>query len=156
MPRPPSTPLGLELTRTARTVGRAFDDALASEGGSLPVWLVMISLKSRRAINQRQLAEAVGIQQATLSHHLNGMVDDGLVTRERDPLNRRSHRVALTDAGEAAFLRLRQAAIAFDRRLRRGLSTEELAQFERTLSRLAENVTDQDAEPVAAAARSDA
>src|SRR6478735_1607876 len=126
MPRPPRTPIGLELNRAARTVGRAFDDALASAGGSLPVWLVMISLKSGRAGNQRQLAEAVGIQQATLSHHLNGMVDDGFVARERNPLNRRSHQVSLTDEGEAAFLRLRDAAIAFDRRLRRGLSIEEL------------------------------
>src|SRR6478609_4100439 len=142
MPRPVRTPIGLELTRTARTVGRAFDDALVEAGGSLPAWLVMISLKSGRATNQRQVAEEVGIQQATLSHHLNGLVHDGLVTRERDPLNRRSHRVALTDAGEATFLRLRDAAIAFDRRLRRGLSTEELAQFEATLGRLADNVAD--------------
>src|SRR3954454_13205638 len=85
MPRPTRTPLGLHLARTARVVGRAFDEALSAVDGSLPVWLILISLKSRQLANQRQLAEAVGIQEATLSHHLNAMVEGGLVIRERDP-----------------------------------------------------------------------
>jgi len=36
----------LHLTKVSRIVSRAFDDALAEAGGSLPVWLVLISLKS--------------------------------------------------------------------------------------------------------------
>jgi len=47
MPRPAHQPLGLHLTRVSRTVSRAFGDTLAAAGGSLPVWLVLISLKSR-------------------------------------------------------------------------------------------------------------
>ena len=50
--------------------------------------------------------------------------------------------VELTDAGEAAFLRLREAAIAFDRKLRRGVSADEAATLEHVLSRLAANVAD--------------
>src|SRR4051812_40224422 len=118
MPRPTRIPIGLQLTRTSKVVSRAFDDALAAAGGSLPVWLVLLSLKTRQLGNQRELADAVGIQEATLSHHLRAMVGSGLVTRERDPANRRVHQVRLTEAGDAAFLRLRDAAIAFDRRLR--------------------------------------
>ncbi len=38
----------------------------------------------------------------------------GLITRRRDPDNRRIHVVELTAAGEEAFLRLRQAAMACD------------------------------------------
>ena len=55
-------PLGLHLTRVSRTVSRAFGNTLAEAGGSLPVWLVLISLKSRPLASQRELAEAVGIQ----------------------------------------------------------------------------------------------
>jgi DNA-binding MarR family transcriptional regulator len=88
-------------------VSRAFDDALAEAGGSVPVWLVLISLKSQRLRNQRELAAAVGIREATLTHHLNSMDEQGLITRRRDPSNRRVHLVELTDAGEAAFDRLR-------------------------------------------------
>ena len=142
MPRPTRTPIGLQLTRVAKVASRAFDDALAAAGGSLPVWLVLLSIKTRQVTNQRELADAVGIQEATLSHHLRAMVEQGLVTRERDPANRRVHQVRLTDAGEAAFLRLRDTAIAYDARLRTGLSDEDTDTLGRLLGRLERNVLD--------------
>ena len=141
MSRPAHQPLGLHLTRVSRTVSRAFDDALAAAGGSLPVWLVMISLKSGQLASQRKLAEAVGVQGATLTHHLNAMESAGLVTRRRDPENRRLHLVELTPAGDALFLRLRDAATAFDQQLRTGLSQDEASQLEILLTRLRNNVS---------------
>lgn len=140
MPKPARPPIGLQLSRAARSVSRAFDDALADAGGSLPVWLVLISLKSQQPGNQRDLARAVGIKEATLTHHLNAMDARGLVTRRRDPANRRVHQVELTEAGEAMFARLRDAAMAFDQRLRRGLSEDEIASLEALLGRLKANV----------------
>jgi len=141
MPRPASTPIGLHLARTARSVSRAFDKALAQAGGSVPVWLVLISLKTQQLGNQRNLAEEVGIKEATLTHHLNSMEQQGLITRRRDPANRRVHLVELTEAGEAAFQRLRGAAAGFDERLRAGLSGDEVARLADLLSRLEANVT---------------
>lgn len=138
---PDRQPVGMHLARVAREAGRAFDAALAEAGGSLPVWLVLISLKSRQLANQRALADAVGIQEATLTHHLNAMEAKGLLTRRRDPANRRVHVVELTPDGDALFLRLREAATAFDRRLRTGLSAAELERFEAVLDRLLDNVT---------------
>ena len=133
-------PLGLRLTKVSRSVSRAFDDALAQAGGSLPVWLVLISLKSGQLASQRELADAVGIQGATLSHHLNAMESAGLVTRRRDPRNRRLHLVELTPDGDALFSRLREVAFAFDQRLRAGLAEHDVARLEALLDRLHENV----------------
>jgi MarR family transcriptional regulator, transcriptional regulator for hemolysin len=140
VPRPSRPPIGLHLARTAKSVSRAFDDALAEAGGSVPVWLVLISLKTQQVRNQRELAEAVGIREATLTHHLNAMDEQGLITRRRDPANRRVHLVELTEAGEAAFQRMRGAATAFDQQLRAGLSGDEVSQLEALLGRLAANV----------------
>jgi MarR family transcriptional regulator for hemolysin len=131
-------------------VSRAFDDALAAEGGSLPIWLVLLSLKTRPDSNQRELAGAVGIQGATLTHHLNAMEADGLITRRRDPANRRVHQVRLTDQGEALFLRLASAARTHDRRLRAGLDAADLATLERLLDRMRANVTAESPEDAAA------
>jgi MarR family transcriptional regulator for hemolysin len=111
------------------------------------MWLILLSLKTRAVGNQRELAEAVGIQQATLTHHLNAMADSGLLTRERDPGNRRVHIVALSGAGEVAFLRMREAAVAFDKRLRRGLSETEVAALGKLLAHLAINATAVNATP---------
>ena len=141
MSRPAREPLGLHLTKVSRATSRAFDDALAEAGGSLPVWLVLISLKSGQLASQRELAEAVGIQGATLTHHLNAMESAGLVTRRRDPENRRLHLVELTSDGDALFFRLRDAAAAFDERLRTGLSQPDVVQFEELLARLRDNVS---------------
>jgi MarR family transcriptional regulator for hemolysin len=69
------------------------------------------------------------------------MESAGLVTRRRDPANRRLHLVELTPAGDALFLRLRDAAMAFDRRLRAGLSDDDVAQLETLLTRLRDNVS---------------
>jgi MarR family transcriptional regulator, transcriptional regulator for hemolysin len=138
--RPARTPIGLELARAARTVSRAFDDALTAAGGSLPVWLVLLNLKTRQLSSQRDLAEAVGVREATLTYHLNAMDTQGLVTRTRDPANRRTHIVELTPAGEEAFLRLRDAASAFDHRLRTGLTDTDLDGLAVVLRRLASNV----------------
>jgi MarR family transcriptional regulator for hemolysin len=136
---PAQLPIGLHLASAARLVSRAFDQALADAGGSLPVWLVLLNLKIRRPTNQRQLAEAVGVREATLTHHLNAMDTGGLITRRRDTANRRIHVVELTDAGEETFLRLRGAAMAFDRRLRDGITNAELASLQGLLERLARN-----------------
>jgi MarR family transcriptional regulator, transcriptional regulator for hemolysin len=138
--RPASPPIGLQLARAARLISRAFDDALGEADGSMPVWLVLLNLKIRPTANQRDLAEAVGIREATLTHHLNAMETAGLLTRRRDQSNRRIHIVELTDAGEAAFLRLRDAAAAFDRRLRRGITPEQVASLDDLLNRLAGNI----------------
>jgi MarR family transcriptional regulator for hemolysin len=139
--RPLRPPIGRQLASTAKTVSRAFDDALAAVGGSVPVWLVLISLKSQRLRNQRELAAAVGVREATLTHHLNSMDEQGLITRRRDPANRRVHLVEMTDAGEAAFYRLRDAAMDFDQRLRAGLSDDDTNRLADLLGRLETNVT---------------
>ena len=59
----------------------------------------------------------------------------------RVPANRRLHLVELTPAGEVLFLRLRDAATAFDRRLRAGLSEGDVGQLEALLTRLRDNVS---------------
>lgn len=140
--RPVEPPVGLILSRAARIVSRGFDEALGSAGGTLPVWLVLLNLTIRPVANQRELAAAIGLREATLTHHLNAMEEQGLVTRQRDPGNRRIQIVHLTEAGKTAFLRQREAAAAFDRRLRQGLDPEDLVSFRRVLGQLVANAGD--------------
>ncbi len=133
-------PIGLRLSQAARTVGRAFEEALEEAGGTLPTWLILLNLTIGKPANQRELAEAVGIREATLTHHLNALDARGLVTRTRDAGNRRIQVVELTEDGRAAFTRLQQAAFAFDARLRAGLAGADLDQLSDLLGRLTANV----------------
>ena len=143
--RPPSIrPIGLELTRAAKAVNRAFDDALVEAGGTLPMWLVLVSLEGGPPGTQRDLAATVGVEGPTLTHHLNRMEDAGLVVRTRDPHNRRIQHVELTDAGEAMFQRLRRTVTAFDARLRRGVTASEVEFLGGLLKRLQANVASEE------------
>ena len=143
MTNPPSSePIGLHVARVAKSLNRAFEAALADAGGSLPAWLILLSLKSGRWGTQRELAEAIGIRGATLTHHLDGLERDGLVSRRRDPANRRVQVVELTAAGDRLFERLRHAAVEFDARLREGLDDRELERLRDLLGRLGANVDD--------------
>ena len=123
MPPPPGPPateaIGLHLARTAKAMNRALDDALAEAGGSLPVWLILVSLKGRHHGAQRELAGELGIEGPTLTHHLNKM----------------------ESAGDAMFSDLLETVVAFDRRVRTGFTDDEIAALGHALDRLRANVT---------------
>jgi len=131
--------LSLLIGRTAKGLSRAFDDALVAAGGSAPVWQVLLALRSGDHRTQGELAEAIGIRQPTLTHHLDAMERAGLVTRERVAGNRRVQQVGVTELGQRLFLRLRRAASAFDGRLRAGLSDADVATLRGLLAQISEN-----------------
>jgi MarR family transcriptional regulator, transcriptional regulator for hemolysin len=136
----PPAPIGLYVTRSARAIGKAFDEALATQGGSLPSWLVLAACAGGLRDSQRTIAADLGIEGATLTHHLARMENDGLVHRERDPEDRRAVRVELTDKGRDRFSSLLTTVLAFDQQLRDGFTEAELATLRDLLGRLADNV----------------
>jgi MarR family transcriptional regulator for hemolysin len=148
--RPSGPPIGQLLSSVAREAERAFDDALEQVGGSRSTWLILLALTQGTLRNQRHLAATVGIESATLTHHLNAMEEIGLVTRRRDPANRRVHVVELTPAGAAAFQRMRGTVMMFDRQLRAHLGNDEIGQMQRILQQMRANIAAarMDASPV--------
>jgi MarR family transcriptional regulator, transcriptional regulator for hemolysin len=134
-------PVGRHLHWVARVIQRGFNDALEEAGGSLPIWLVLLSIELKDFDTQQELAKAVGIEGPTLTHHLDAMERDELVRRRRDPDNRRAVRVELTPKGRRLFEKLRAAAVAFDEKLRSGLSDGEVAKLRDQLTQMAENVS---------------
>ncbi|HEX9855440.1 MAG TPA: MarR family transcriptional regulator [Acidimicrobiia bacterium] len=136
-------PIGRHLHWVARIVQKAFNDALTEAGGSQPTWLILLMAKREAFHTQQELAQAVGIEGPTLTYHLDALEAQRLITRTREPADRRAIQVSLTPAGEALFDRLFEAAAAFDRRLRRGVSEGEIATVRATLTRFAENAREQ-------------
>ena len=133
-------PIGLYLAQVAKTVRFAFGEALAAEGGSIHTWVILLSLMNEEPPTQSDLAESVGIRGPTLTHHLNAMEKEGLLTRNPLPENRRAHQVSLTAQGIAKFDQLRRVAISFDQKLRGGFSSEDLERLRALLGGLAANV----------------
>jgi MarR family transcriptional regulator, transcriptional regulator for hemolysin len=137
-------PIGLLLAATSKSVGRAFNRALAASGGSIPVWLILNALKDDQRRTQLDLARAVGIEAPTLTRHLDSMEEGGLVQRRRDSHDRRAVQVELTPAGDALHGRLLKAVIGFNRRLRTDLSPDDVETLRRLLHQLQLNVREAD------------
>ncbi len=138
--RPKGVPIGLQLARTSKLVSRAFNDALAGAGGSLPVWLILSALRGERPPSQQRLASAVGIEGPTLTRHLDQLESAGLVRRTPHPDDRRAVQVELTRAGLALHGELLEVVIAFNRRLTADLSETELDAVRTGLAALETNV----------------
>jgi MarR family transcriptional regulator, transcriptional regulator for hemolysin len=138
--KPQGTPIGLQLAHTSKMVSRAFSDALAEAGGSVPMWLILTNLMGESWPAQHRLARALRIEGPTLTRHLDGLEQAGLIARSREPTDRRAVRVELTDAGRAKHAELRRAVIGFNRRLTVGLDETELGELRGLLERLETNV----------------
>lgn len=124
--RTQGVPIGLQLARASKLVSRAFNDALAGAGGSLPIWLILSALRGEPPASQQRLASAVGIEGPTLTRHLDQLESAGLVRRTPHPGDRRAVQVELTPAGLALHGELLEVVIAFNRRLTAGLSEADL------------------------------
>jgi len=101
----------LLLTTATRLVQRRLDDALAPLGMTRAA-VIALKAASPRPMNQEQLAAVVHVQSQTLGRVLTRLEAGGLVTRKRDPHDRRQFQVAITEAGEAALRAAREAESA--------------------------------------------
>jgi MarR family transcriptional regulator for hemolysin len=140
MVRKHGEPVGRTLAQAAKRVSAAFNASLAAEGGSVPAWLILTSLREARWRTQRELAGSLGIVGPTLTRHIDNLERQGWVVRHRAESDRRAVRVEITEAGIEAHGRMREAVIAFDRRLRSGLTRAQLDGLETVMDRLVRNV----------------
>jgi MarR family transcriptional regulator, transcriptional regulator for hemolysin len=138
--RPQGTPIGRKLAMTSKAVSSAFNAALAAEGGSVPMWLILNALKEGRWSAQLDLARSLRIEGPTLTRHLDNMEQSGFVARQPSATDRRAVRVELTEAGEAAHGRMLVAVIAFNRRLQAGLTRDDVSWLDEILTRLEDNL----------------
>ena len=100
MPAPDHRPIGRIFARTAKAVSSAFDARLTEPAVAAGLARPAVAAAPSAGCPARARRN-LGIQGATLTHHLNTLKDAGLLTRRRDPNNRRVHLVELTTDGDA-------------------------------------------------------
>lgn len=132
-------PLGRLLSLTTKVVQAHYDARLAERGASLPTFIVLKHAMERNGVNQRELAEGMGIEAPTLVRHLDRLEHDGLVERQRDPHDRRAIRVRVTPAGRKRFRSLVDVMAASNNELKSLLSPAEERAFARVLTRIREH-----------------
>lgn len=117
--------LGGLLARCGHYLSHHFDSRKGGQDGILAV------ISQNPGITQKELAEALDIQPASVSELLMKLERKGLVLREKDEADRRSTRVRLTEDGQAHLSAPKEETDPFE-----GLSPEEQAQLRSLLEKL--------------------
>jgi DNA-binding MarR family transcriptional regulator len=105
--------------------------ARGERGGSAvsaPRLAALAVLASGGESSLAELAAAAGVKAPTMSRIVEGLVRDGLATRESDPANRRKVRIAATEEGRRRLESGREQRVrALGARLRRLADSEQRA-----------------------------
>lgn len=96
----------IRLWRASHAVEVAANRHLADHGLTTSQFGVLEAVYHVGPLSQRQLAQKILRSSGNLTMVIDNLERDGLVTRERDPQDRRVMRVTLTTEGEALIARM--------------------------------------------------
>ncbi|MYS19868.1 DNA-binding transcriptional regulator, MarR family [Streptomyces sp. DvalAA-14] len=131
------------LGRLNRRMNVAYGRQLVDLGLSNSEWevlkaLVVVGRPYR--LGPGDLAKRLGLTPAAMTHRIDRMVAEGLVTRDRDEANRVRVIVELTDEGREKWLATMRMAAAFEDQLLQDLTSVECAALGEILTRLLRRV----------------
>lgn len=131
------------LGRLNRRMNVAYGRQVAELGISNAEWEVLKSLVlagSPYRMGPGELAKRLGLTPAAMTHRIDRMANEGLVTRDRDETNRVRVIVELTDEGRTKWLEAMRMATNFEEDLLQDLSSEERALLGELLIRVLRRV----------------
>ncbi|WP_119726454.1 MarR family winged helix-turn-helix transcriptional regulator [Thermomonospora amylolytica] len=99
-------------------------------------FVVLDALADQDATSQAELAERLGINRTIMVKLVDRLQEAGYVTRTRNPANRRSYVLSLTDDGRRALADMRRAVSDRDARITAPLTPAERQWLNRLLGRL--------------------
>ncbi|AQA13160.1 MarR family transcriptional regulator [Streptomyces samsunensis] len=131
------------LSRLTRRMNVAYGRQSATLGISNAEWEVLKALVLSGApyrLGPGDLAKRLGLTPAAMTHRIDRMVNEGLVTRERDADNRVRVIVELTSDGREKWMEAMRQATVFEADLLQDLSSEERGALGEMLSRVLRRV----------------
>ncbi|MFJ6616260.1 MarR family winged helix-turn-helix transcriptional regulator [Kitasatospora sp. NPDC091335] len=137
------------LNRVSRRMGVAYDRQLTVLGITSAEWEVLKALVvsgSPYRLGPGELAKRLGLTPAAMTHRIDRMLADGLVTRERDESNRVRVIIELTETGRDKWLESMRMAAVFEEELLQDVPAEDRtvlsSMLERMLRRIEESRPD--------------
>ncbi len=125
------------LHSTGRSWRIGLDRRLKFLGLGQAGWMTIYAVaKAGKPMSQTELANAVGVESATMVTMLDRLVKSGLVERQISASDRRIKLIYLTEAGKALYGKLRAEAEAFRHELLSGLNKADLKQTILLLERI--------------------
>jgi DNA-binding MarR family transcriptional regulator len=119
----------------------AVSDAVATAyrnlfGLRIPEWRLVAVLAEGGAMSQQALCGRTRMDKVTVSRAAIGLVERGLIARAANPIDQRSHLVALTPEGWQLYEQVAPKALELERRLFASFSEDEKVQLAAMLARI--------------------
>ncbi len=125
--------IGYKVYRAHRALAKSLDATLAPFGITSSQWNALNQLNAYGAMTQRELAERLQKQPATVARLIDRLVDRGLVVRAPHPTDRRTNMVSNTKKAKDLLVEVEPVAVADADRIAEGIPPEDLAVFFKVL-----------------------
>lgn len=130
------------LHHLVRQRENALGRELAGAGLTLSQWQVLATLSRLGRATMGEVAAFCATDRTTLTRTVDRMVEDGLVSRERDPADRRQVHLKLTGKGREAFNAAHVSVTRFNDRVTGALAAEEAERLQLMIRRVMVHVLD--------------
>jgi DNA-binding MarR family transcriptional regulator len=135
----PATPVASTeflVTQAYFRLRRMADGMLADVGMRMPHYGPLLALELRGPSPQREVARGLAITEPAAAELIDELVAAGLVTRDRDPADRRRYALALTPTGRDRLARIRATQAEVSSRVAELLGPDGAEELRRLLKRI--------------------
>ena len=85
-------------------IGRAFHGEIETKFGiTISEWRVLMTLTSEKGVSAAEITNRWAMEKMMVNRAIQRLVDNGCITRQRDPNDRRRYRLALTTKGRKLY-----------------------------------------------------
>ena len=133
--------IGYQVYTAQKALARSLDITLAPFGITSVQWNALNQLDEHGAMTQKDLAELLRKEPATVARLLDRLVKRGLVQRKPHPKDRRANIVENTPDASKLLVEIQPAVVARASQIAEGISDDDLAVFFDVLDRVRHNAS---------------
>jgi MarR family transcriptional regulator for hemolysin len=133
--------IGYIINRTAKAFVKALDSQLRQKVGVTgSQWKVLVMLVDQNGLTQREIADRLGLEGATLIPIIDKMEKNKLVVRKVDPADRRNNKIYRTEMADALWDQMMQCASNIKEISLKGIPDENLKIMKDVLENIWQNL----------------
>jgi MarR family transcriptional regulator, transcriptional regulator for hemolysin len=135
------TSVGFVVNVTAKTFQKVLDSELRKNVGvTISQWRVISTLVLYPGLTQKEIADKVGIEGATLVPVIDKMEKEGLLKRKPDSKDRRVNRIYLTPKADSLWNSMAECALRIRKVSTRNIPEDQLKAALETLRKISKNL----------------
>ncbi len=133
--------IGFLIHDTARLFRRDLNERMRHRGVTALQWRLLAYLARNEGSNQVKLAEFLEVEPITLSRMIDRLADAGMLSRRRDPSDRRAWCLYLEEKSWPLIDEMRAASATLTEIAQDGLTSQEREQLADLVERMRQNLS---------------